>query len=29
MLLKNKSAVIYGGGAIGITTQIEKLLIAR
>jgi hypothetical protein len=29
MLLKNKNAVIYGGGAIGITAQIEKLLVTR
>jgi hypothetical protein len=29
MLRKNKNAVIYGGGAIGITAQIEKLLVTR
>ena len=27
MLLKSRNAVIYGGGAIGITAQIEKLLV--
>jgi hypothetical protein len=29
MLLKNKNAVIYRGGAIGISAQIEKLLVTR
>ena len=29
MLLKNRNAMIYGERAIGITAQIEKLLVTR